>query len=355
MTAHTPDAPGRVTLTMIASEAGVSVSTVSKVLNGRSDVSTDTKERVEGVMDQLGYQRRPARRRGAVVDLVLNELDSLWSVEIIRGVDEVLHGAGASMVLSAVHGRSSDTREWIDQLAARRSNGAILVVSDLTQQQRKRLTALDVPFVLLDPVGNVDALVPTVGATNWAGAVSATEHLIALGHTRIAHLAGPRQVLCSRARADGFRATMERAGLPMPDGWVVHGEFNDTSGRAETARLLDGLGASGEEPPTAVFAASDLQALGAFEALRDRGYSIPTDISVVGFDDLPVARWTHPPLTTVRQPLFDMATVAANALLRIIDGEPADQLRLELATQLVVRGSTAPPRATDGPGSRVDT
>ncbi|MFE3518530.1 LacI family DNA-binding transcriptional regulator [Streptomyces sp. NPDC059166] len=352
MTADTPDAPGRVTLTMIASEAGVSVSTVSKVLNGRSDVSTDTKERVEGVMDQLGYQRRPTRKRGAVVDLVLNELDSLWSVEIIRGVEEVLHAAGASMVLSAVHGRSSDTREWIGQLAARRSNGAILVVSDLTQQQRKRLTALDVPFVLLDPVGNVDALVPTVGATNWAGAVSATEHLIALGHTRIAHLAGPRQVLCSRARADGFRATMEGAGLPMPHGWVVHGEFNDASGRAETARLLDGLEASGEEAPTAVFAASDLQALGAFEVLRDRGYSIPGDISIVGFDDLPVARWTHPPLTTVRQPLFDMASVAANALLRIIDGEPADQLRLELATQLVVRGSTAPPPRADARGAR---
>lgn len=342
MTARNPEAPGRVTLNMIASEAGVSVSTVSKVLNNRSDVSTDTKERVEGVMDHLGYQRRPTRRRGAVIDLVLNELDSLWSVEIIRGVDEVLHEAGASMVLSPVHGRSTDTREWIDQLAARRSNGAILVVSELTPQQRRRLTALDVPFVLLDPVGNVDALVPTVGATNWAGAVSATEHLVALGHTRIAHLAGPRQVLCSRARADGFRATMEQAGLPVPSGWVSHGEFNDTSGKAETARLLDAVEASGQEPPTAVFAASDLQALGAFELLRDRGYSIPDDMSIVGFDDLPAARWTHPPLTTVRQPLLDMASMAANALLRIIDGEQADHLRLELATQLTVRGSTAP-------------
>ncbi|MFC9463142.1 LacI family DNA-binding transcriptional regulator [Streptomyces coelicoflavus] len=343
MTTENPDASGRITLSMIASEAGVSVSTVSKVLNGRSDVSTDTKERVEAVMDQLGYQRRPTRRRGAVIDLVLNELDSLWSVEIIRGVDEVLQEAGASMVLSAVHGRSADTREWIDQLAARRSNGAILVVSDLTPQQRKRLTALDVPFVLLDPVGSVDALVPTVGATNWAGAVSATQHLIELGHTRIAHLAGPRQVLCSRARADGFRATMEAAELRVPDGWAPHGEFNDTSGRKEMTRLLAAVQAAGEQPPTAVFAASDLQALGAFEALREHGHAIPNDVSIVGFDDLPVARWTHPPLTTVRQPLLEMATMAANTLLRIIDGEPADQLRLELATQLIVRGSTAAP------------
>ncbi|MGW6538456.1 substrate-binding domain-containing protein [Streptomyces sp. NPDC055051] len=303
----------------------------------------DTKGRVEEVADALGYRRRPARRRGSVVDLVLNELDSLWSVEIVRGVDEVLHAAGASMVLSAVHGRSADTREWIEQLAARRSNGAILVVSDLTQQQRRRLAAMDVPFVLLDPVGQADALVPTVGATNWAGAVAATEHLIGLGHTRIAHLAGPRQLLCSRARTDGYRATMEGAELPVPEGFVRHGEFNDASGRRETARLLDALEAVGEPPPTAIFAASDLQALGAYEELRGRGLRIPEDIGVVGFDDLPVARWTHPPLTTVRQPLFDMAAMAAQTLLRIIDGERVENLRVELATRLVVRGSTALP------------
>ncbi|TXS07483.1 LacI family transcriptional regulator [Streptomyces sp. col6] len=343
MTTETTGTPGKVTLNMIASVAGVSVSTVSKVLNDRSDVSAETKERVESVMDDLGYERRPARRRGSVVDLVLNELDSLWSVEIIRGVDEVLAEAGASMVLSAVHGRSADTREWLDQLAARRSSGAILVVSDLTSQQRRRLSAMDIPFVLVDPVGSVDALVPTVGATNWAGAVSATEHLIELGHTRIAHLAGPRQLLCSRARADGFRAAMERAELPVPEGWVSHGEFNDRSGRQEMARLLDGAAGRGEEPPTAVFAASDLQALGAFEVLRARGLEIPADMSVVGFDDLPVARWTHPALTTVRQPLLEMASMAATTLLRIIDGEQVDTLRLELSTRLEVRGSTAAP------------
>ncbi|MFF3171871.1 LacI family DNA-binding transcriptional regulator [Streptomyces sp. NPDC057900] len=345
MTTEPTGTSGRVTLNKIASVAGVSVSTVSKVLNDRSDVSAETKERVESVMDDLGYERRPARRRGGVVDLVLNELDSLWSVEIIRGVDEVLAEAGASMVLSAVHGRSADTREWLDQLAARRSSGAILVVSELTPQQRRRLSAMDIPFVLVDPVGSVDALVPTVGATNWAGAVSATEHLIGLGHTRIAHLAGPRQLLCSRARADGFRAAMERAELPVPDGWVSYGEFNDASGRTGTARLLDEAAARGEDPPTAVFAASDLQALGAFEALRARGVEIPAGMSVIGFDDLPVARWTHPALTTVRQPLLEMASMAATTLLRIIDGEQVDTLRLELSTRLEVRGSTSSPPA----------
>ncbi|MEV8585900.1 LacI family DNA-binding transcriptional regulator [Streptomyces sp. NPDC051180] len=354
---------GRVTLDTVAVEAGVSASTVSKVLNGGADVSAVTRRRVEAVMDSLGYRRRAARLRAGFVDLVLDELDSLRSVEIVRGVAETLHAAGVRMVLSAVHGRDdgadvgtgsgsgsgSGSGGWIDRLAARRSSGAVLVVSELTSKQRRRLTAMDVPVVRVDPaghvrhVGHVEALVPTFGATNWEGAVSATEHLIGLGHTRIAHLAGPRQLLCSRARADGYRAAMERAGLRVPEGFTPHGEPDDTSGRREAARLLDALAAAGEQPPTAIFAASDLQALGALEELRARGRRIPEDVSVVGFDDLPVARRTHPPLTTVRQPLFDMAAMAARTLLRIIDGEPVPNHRLELATRLVVRGSTAPP------------
>ncbi|MGW2302613.1 LacI family DNA-binding transcriptional regulator [Streptomyces sp. NPDC001809] len=143
---------------------------------------------------------------------------------------------------------------------------------------------------------------------------------------------------------------MERAELPVPAGFVRHGDFNDASGRRETARLLDDLAAAGEGAPTAVFAASDLQALGAFEELRARGLRIPEDVSIVGFDDLPVARRTHPALTTVRQPLFDMAAMAAHTLLRIIDGAHVENLRVELATRLVVRPSTAPPAPADGGG-----
>ncbi|MFG3104413.1 LacI family DNA-binding transcriptional regulator [Streptomyces sp. NPDC048182] len=142
---------GKVTLHMVAAEAGVSASTVSKVLNGRVDVSAETKERVAAVMDSLGYRRRPARRAGTAVELVLNEIDSLWSVEIIQGVEETLRAAGATLVLSAVHGRDADTRQWLDGLAARRSSGAILVVAALTPHQGRRLTALDVPLVLMLP------------------------------------------------------------------------------------------------------------------------------------------------------------------------------------------------------------
>ncbi|MFD7983468.1 LacI family DNA-binding transcriptional regulator [Kitasatospora indigofera] len=333
----------KVTIGEIADEAGVSNATVSKVLNGRSDVSAATRARVQEIMDRHHYQRRRPRRRGGLVDLVMNELDSLWSIEIIRGAQETLAEAGIGMVLSAVHGTSSGTGEWLEQIATRRSDGAILVVSDLTPRQRARLAAVKVPFVLVDPIGTVEAGVPTIGATNWAGAVSAVEHLIGLGHRRIAHLAGPRQLLCSRARADGYRAAMERAELTVPEGWLRFGEFNDRSGHGELSRLLDEAAAAGQPLPTAVFAASDLQAFGAYTALRERGLRIPEDISVVGFDDLPVTRWSHPTLTTVRQPLHDMAAMAARTLVRLIDGEEVDLPRVELSTRLVERESTAPP------------
>ncbi|GAA5021433.1 LacI family DNA-binding transcriptional regulator [Kitasatospora paranensis] len=335
----------KVTIGEIAVEAGVSNATVSKVLNGRSDVSAATRERVQAIMDRHHYQRRRPRRRGGLVDLVMNELDSLWSIEIIRGAQEALAEAGVGMVLSAVHGTSAGTGEWLEQIAGRRSDGAILVVSDLTPRQRARLAALKVPFVLVDPVGSVDAGVPTIGATNWAGAISAVEHLIGLGHRRIAHLAGPRQLLCSRARADGYRAAMERAELAVPEGWLRFGEFTDRSGRQELAALLDEAAAQGREAPTAVFAASDLQAFGAYTALRERGLCIPQDVSIVGFDDVPVTRWSNPTLTTVRQPLQDMAAMAARTLLRLVDGEQVDLPRVELATRLVARESTAPPAA----------
>ncbi|MFC8450676.1 substrate-binding domain-containing protein [Kitasatospora sp. NPDC057223] len=213
---------------------------------------------------------------------------------------------------------------------------------DLTVRQRARLGTVKVPFVLVDPIGTVEAGVPTIGATNWAGAVSAVEHLIALGRRRIAHLAGPRHLLCSRARADGYRAAMERAELPVPEGWLRPGEFNNHSGRTELAKLLDETAASGQAPPTAVFAASDLQASGAYTCLRARGLRIPEDISVVGFDDLPVTRWSRPTLTTVRRPLHDMAAMAVRTLVRLIDGEEVDLPRVELSTRLVERESTAP-------------
>ncbi|MEU2727006.1 LacI family DNA-binding transcriptional regulator [Streptomyces griseoviridis] len=348
MTAHEAgaeggaDARGRVTITEIAREAGVSVPTVSRVVNGRSDVSPATRARVEDLLLRHGYRKRPASNgtRAALLDLVFNDLDSPWAVEIIRGVEEVAHAAGVGTVVSAIHGRSGDAREWMRNLRARASDGVVLVTSALDPLLHEELRALGVPLVVVDPAGSPALDVPTIGAANWAGGMAATDHLLGLGHRRIGLIAGPPRLLCSRARYDGYRAALEGAGVPVDDALVVPGDFRPESGFRACDTLLDL-----ERPPTAVFAASDQMALGAIEALRRRGLRVPEDMSVVGFDDLPEVRWSAPPLTTVRQPLADMGKLAVRTVLRLTRDERPDSARVELGTELVVRASTAPPRA----------
>ncbi|MGY2065748.1 LacI family DNA-binding transcriptional regulator [Blastococcus sp. SYSU DS0619] len=330
-----------VTIASIAAAAGVSVPTVSRVLNGRSDVAPQTRRRVEQLLRDHGYQRRGGRPQGRarLIDLVFNDLDSPWAVEIIRGVEDAAHAAGVGTVVTAIHRRASAAREWLDNLAARASDGAILVTSDLDPALHSELRSLHVPAVVVDPAGVPALDVPTIGATNWAGGLSATEHLTGLGHRRIGFVAGVPTLWSSRARLDGYRAGLETAGLPFDPELVVEGDFGYESGARAADRLL-----SLAEPPTAVFAANDQMALGVYEGVRRSGMRVPDDVSVVGFDDLPEGRWSSPPLTTVNQPLAEMGVLAARTVLRMVDGETIESPRLELATRLVVRGSTTPSR-----------
>ncbi|MGW2467834.1 LacI family DNA-binding transcriptional regulator [Streptomyces bauhiniae] len=328
------------TLAEIAREAGVSAPTVSKVLNGRADVAATTRTRVEELLRTHGYRRRRAEvTRSPLIDLVFHELESAWAMEVIRGVENVARDAGLSVVLSESAGRLTPGRTWADQVAGRRPHGVILVLSGLDAAQQALLTSRSVPFVVMDPAGDPGADVPSVGATNWQGGLAATRHLIDLGHTRIGAIGGPSRMMCARARLDGYRSALETAGLPADPALIREGDFHHESGH----RLgLDLLGRP--DRPTAVFAGNDLQALGLYEAARELGLRVPEDVSVVGFDDLPVARWVGPPLTTVRQPLTEMAEAAARLVLELGRGErERTATRLELATSLVVRSSTAAP------------
>jgi LacI family transcriptional regulator len=336
-----PEDRGKVTITEIARQAGVSVPTVSRVVNGRSDVAPGTRARVEDLLRRHGYRKRAAASgtRAALLDLVFNDLDSPWAVEIIRGVEEVAHAAGVGTVVSAIHGRSGDAREWMQNLRARASDGVILVTSVLEPVLHEELRILGVPIVVVDPAGSPALDAPTIGAANWAGGMAATEHLLGLGHRRIGLVAGPPRLLCSRARLDGYRAALEGAGIAVDESLIAPGDFYHESGFTGCNRLLDL-----SEPPTAVFAASDQMALGAIEALRRRGLRVPEGMSVVGFDDLPEVRWSAPPLTTVRQPLAEMGKLAVRTVLRLARDEQPDSPRVELGTELVVRASTAAPR-----------
>ncbi|MEU9834717.1 LacI family DNA-binding transcriptional regulator [Streptosporangium sp. NPDC048047] len=328
--------PGSVTIAYIAESAGVSVPTVSKVLNGRSGVSAQTRARVEGLINRYGYRKPASSSRNNIVELVFRELESMWAVEIIRGVERVARKNRVGVMVSEF-GLHDSSPMSIDDTVGRRPR-CVLSVAQLSPEERDQLTAKGIPFVVFDPSEELPDDVPFVGATNWRGGRAATRHLVELGHRRIAMISGPDHPFC-RARVAGYLSAMAEAGLPADPAPVVRTLLTREDGRTAALGLL-----SRPDRPTAVFTANDLQALGVYQAARELGLSIPGDLSVVGFDDLPVVAWVDPPLTTVHQPLSEMAAAATELALSLGRGEEITQVGLEIATTLTVRGSTAPPK-----------
>ncbi|MER6007641.1 LacI family DNA-binding transcriptional regulator [Nonomuraea angiospora] len=331
--------PQPLTITQLAELAGVSTATVSKVVNGRSEVAPETRALVEGLIRRHGYRRQ--RRRvtaSALVEVVFHALGGDYPIEMIRGVDQVAREHHLAVVISDMQQRSGSGHSWIEGVLSRRPAGVIAVFSGLTEEQRDQLVTRDIPIVLLDPSGDPGPGVPSVGAGNWSGGLSATRHLLDLGHRRIALITGPDWALSSRARLDGYRTALDLAGVPVDPELIGSGDFIIEGGLAQAHRLL-----RLPDPPTAIFASNDGEAVGVYRAAYELGLRIPGDLSVVGFDDLPSVQWAVPPLTTVRQPLTEMAATATAMLMKLAQGEPLAQTRVELGTELIVRASTAPP------------
>ncbi|MEU7325886.1 LacI family DNA-binding transcriptional regulator [Streptomyces griseoviridis] len=335
------------TLAVVAREAGVSVPTASKVVNGREDVAPETRRRVTEALDRLGYARRPrfdVAKVPGLVDLVVHSLDTSWSGAVLHGVEAAAHDAGLEVVVSAGAGRTRGgrpERSWLDKLIARGSSGVLFNLAELTSSQYAWLEQHRIPFVMIDPVLEPPPGVVSVGAANWQGGVTATDHLLALGHERIAVVAGHQHTVCGNARVAGYRSALASAGLRHRPEYVRHAGFDESVAHRRMLDLLDL-----PEPPTAVFVCSDRMALGVYEALAERGLRVPDDVSVIGFGDLPESGWLSPALTTVRQPLSEMAATALRLLVRMMDGERPESTRTELSTRLVPRSSTAPARGT---------
>ncbi|QIG39512.1 LacI family transcriptional regulator [Microbacterium sp. 4R-513] len=327
----------RVTLKEIAAQTGVSMTTISKVLNGAADVSSSTRELVEDHLRKSGYRRRKSRQRREYIEVVLHELEGEWALAIIEGVREAAARVGLAVSLSVSGDRHAPGGEWLDSVVRRGPTGIILLFAGIEPEGREKLKARGIPFVIIDPAGDPAPGIPAVGAANWAGGVAATRHLIELGHRRIAAITGPGDLMSSLARLDGYRSAMMSAGLPVDPDWIRFGDFDRRSGERHAIALL-----SLPEPPTAIFAGSDLQALGVLHAATARAVRVPDALSVVGFDDLPVAELASPRLTTIRQPLREMAEQATRLLLQLLEERSPDVTRVELATSLVIRDSTAP-------------
>jgi DNA-binding LacI/PurR family transcriptional regulator len=333
-------ASGRTTITEIAAKIGVSAPSISKVLNGRSDVAPATRLKIEKALKEHNYQRHVSQTgtsSAPLVELVFHELDSAWSIEIIRGVENAARRNGLGVVLSDLGGQHCPEPRWMEEVLARRPLGVILVLSTLTPEQRGQLDTRGIRYVVLDTDGEPPVDVPAVGSNNWYGGLSATRHLLSLGHRRIAMISGPEDVLCSRARVDGYRAAHAEAGVPLFKDAIRWSDFSVDGGFEHGTWLL-----ARPERPTAIFAGSDMQALGVLRAARESGLEVPRDLSVVGYDDLPLAAWVGPSLTTINQPLTEMAETAVRMVLDIARGTDPHPRSVELGTELVIRESTGP-------------
>lgn len=325
------------TIATIADEVGVSVATVSKVLNGRGDVAPDTRIRIEASLERHRYRRRTKRQPAATgtIELVFHTLGANWAMEIIRGVEAVTGPARVAIVLSQLQGNYRPSDDWLEGVISRRPLGVLLVMCNLTQSQQSQLRRELIPFVVVDTDSATTAQVPTVGSNNWNGGLLAARHLLELGHRRMAVICGPRNVLCSQARLAGFRSGLDEAGVALDLDLVRYGNFYINAGYDHGLDLLDRV-----DRPTAIFAGSDMQAMGVLRAARRLGLEVPEQLSVIGYDNLPVAAWTDPALTTINQPLADMAGIATRMLLDLARAiEPATS-RIDLVTELVVREST---------------
>ncbi|MEH1122966.1 LacI family DNA-binding transcriptional regulator [Micromonospora sp. CPCC 206061] len=328
------------TIATIADEVGVSVTTVSKVLNGHSDVAAATRARVEASLERHRYRRRVKRRPTGreQVDLVFHEFAAAWAMEIIRGVESVTAAAKVDLVLSQLGGAHQPPQQWLDGVLSRRPTGIVFVLCHPAQSHRQQLERQRIPFVVVDTDSATTASVPTVGSNNWNGGLLAARHLLDLGHRRIAIISGPEDVLCSRARVAGFRSAHDEAGVLVDPDLVRYGNFYVHAGYEYGLELL-----GRPDHPTAIFAGSDMQAMGVLRAARKLGLDVPRDVSVIGYDNLPVAAWIGPALTTINQPLRDMAGTATRMLLDIARGVELSTSRIDLVTELVVRETTAPP------------
>lgn len=326
--------PERVTLAQIAGQAGVSLTTISKVLNGGPDVAAGTRARIEDLLQRSGYERRRGERRDTAVEVVVPALDGHWALGVMDGVSEAAARRSLAVTLSVTGDAEGPGDEWARGVLRRRPAGVVLLSRGIPSPVREELRSRGIPFVVIDPAGDPAPGLPCVGTADWSGGVSAARHLGELGHRHVAVMAADDRLLRLRARLDGFVAGMAEVGLPVEPDAVHRCGATPESAADATHALLEAT-----SRPTAVFAVSDMRAFGVIAAARSRGMTVPGDLSVVGFDDVDVAGLSLPPLTTVRLPLRELGERAVALVL----GDDGDAPAWDLATSLVVRGTTAPP------------
>jgi LacI family transcriptional regulator len=335
----------RLTMRQIAELAGVSIATVSRVLNGRGDVSDETRDLVSRVIRENGYTANRSARglsagRTGLIGVLVPLVYPAYFSAILGGAAEALSERNLQIVLSPTGGEHDREVSVLDRLHGL-TDGALIILPEESSDELERLLDSGYRFVVLDPLMPLDERIPSVSAAHTSGADQAMRHLLELGHRRIAQITGPSGWLATEDRRRGYRAALAATGI-LPDRSLEVEALPEILPGREAAELLLDL----PDPPTAIFAFNDNIAIGAVQAARARGLRVPEDISIVGFDDVEYATIVTPELTTVRQPLAEMGRTAVSLLLRFLEQQRFETLHVELATRLVVRDSTAPPRSS---------
>jgi LacI family transcriptional regulator len=327
-----------VTIADVAAEAGVSIATVSKVINGRYGVAAATLQRVQSVIDQLGYEsslvaRSLRSQRTNVIGILVADIEP-FSAELLKGAGAAIRARDYELIVYSGSGHGKDNSGWerryVSRLGGTLTDGLILVTPTVVDVSDA------VPIVAVDPHTGPSTL-PSVHADNLTGAITATEHLISLGHRRIGFLAGRPDLESARQREQGYRDALAAAGITLDPALIRVGDYElETS--EEPARQLLTL----DDRPTAVFAANDLSAIQTLHVARSLGLSVPDDLSVIGFDNIPESALMAPPLTTIDQSIQEMGRRAVELLIGLIEGDLERPGQITLPTRLVVRRSTGP-------------
>jgi LacI family transcriptional regulator len=329
------------TMKQVAQRAGVSISTVSHVINNTRVVSSDVRARVQDVIDELRYIPSAVARslkndKTDTIGVLVPNSSHPYFAELTRWIEDAAFQRGYNIILCNAHGGADKQTAYLRLLMEKRIDGLVLVASGADDEQELMLRHEAVPIVQLErALPGLEADVVYAGQEE--GAWQATRHLIGLGHRAIACVSGPPDLPRARERVAGYLRAMAEAGLELPQGRVVHDEFTSAGGHAAFSRLLDQ-----PRPPSAVFVTSDLMALGGLCAAGRLGLRIPAELSVIGYDDIEGAGYASPPLTTVAPPKRDMARLAIELLIERIRGSAKPLREDALGSTLVVRASTGP-------------
>jgi len=337
----------RATLADVANAVGVSTATVSKALNGRGDIAAQTRDRVLAAVAELGY--RPTTVSGGAstrraIAVVFDVPASPYILGVLQGVLAAATETHVDLLTRlapprASRGQRAVARDWVLEQQASGVTGIIGLTLSAPDALIDAASNASLPFVIVDPVDTSHARMVSVGSSNWAGARTATEHLIDLGHRRIAWIGGPETSTAARDRLYGYQAALDAAGIAVDPSLIRADHFTVSTGTSHARDLL-----TAPEPPTAIMAADDEIAVGVLATAHELGVRLPEDLSVTVFDDTPQAAWTTPPLTTVHQHLEGMGAMAVQTLRVMAEGQHPSSRHVELATSLTVRESTAPPR-----------